>query len=133
YTWSGPNSFVYNGATPTIGAAGAVHNGHYIVTGTINGCSLKDTVIVNVKPTPAIPTAANNAPLCEGEPLNLTGATTTTGVTYGWTGPNSYTSGSQNPTITNTTTAMSGNYIVTATLDGCSSSATTTVLVKPMP
>jgi hypothetical protein len=133
YLWRGPNSFSTTNSQPFIANAMLIHSGKYYTTLKFNSCEVNDTFDVIVKPTPATPTATNNGPICEGEPLNLSGFTATTGVTYSWTGPNSYTSGSQNPTITNTTTAMSGNYIVTATLDGCSSSATTTVLVNPMP
>src|SRR3990172_3621356 len=54
-------------------------------------------------PTAVSASAAPN-PICEGSTLNLTGgATNATG--WSWTGPNSYTSSSQSPTITNITAA----------------------------
>ncbi|MCP9769278.1 hypothetical protein EGI22_15290 [Lacihabitans sp. LS3-19] len=37
------------------------------------------------------------------------------GTTYAWTGPNSFVSTDQNPSITSATVAMSGNYMVTVT------------------
>ena len=79
------------------------------------------------------PTAGANTPLCEGETLNLT-ATSVSGATYSWTGPNGFTSALQNPSITGTTTANSGNYQVIATVSGCSSApATIAVVVNPTP
>ena len=84
--------------------------------------------------TPNIaPTAGNNGPICAGSTLNLT-ASTISGATYAWTGPNGFTSALQNPTIANATTAASGTYSVTATIGGSTSSpATTSVTVNAAP
>ncbi len=82
---------------------------------------------------PATPTASNNGPIWAGATLNLT-ASTVSGATYSWTGPNGFTSASQNPSIINATTNASGTYSVTATVGGCTSSAgTTTVVVNLIP
>jgi hypothetical protein len=63
--------------------------------------------------------------------LNLT-ASTVEGATYGWTGPDGFTSTDQNPSITNVTAAAAGSYNVTATIAGCSSApGTVTVTVNP--
>ncbi|HEY9177158.1 MAG TPA: hypothetical protein VIN07_05685, partial [Flavipsychrobacter sp.] len=133
YAWTGPGGFNSSGATPFINNATAAQNGDYYVTGTLNGCSLRDTVTVLVKPLPAKPVATVNTPVCAGETLNFTATTSTSGVSWSWAGPGSYSSTTQNPTITGTTTAMSGNYIVAAILNGCSRTDTVNVLVKPMP
>ena len=74
---------------------------------------------------PAAPTAGNNGPVCPGSTLSLT-ASTVSGATYAWTGPNGFTSSAQNPTIPNATTAATGTYSVTATVNGCTSAAGTT-------
>ena len=82
---------------------------------------------------PSIPTAGNNGPVCVGSPLTLT-ASTISGATYSWTGPNGFTSSSKNPTVSSSaTTAMSGTYSVNATITGgCASiDGTTTVTVNP--
>jgi hypothetical protein len=80
---------------------------------------------------PAIPTAGYNSPLYAGMTLHLT-ASTVSGATYRWTGPNGFTSTSQNPSIPGATTADSGVYSVTATVDACTSTAATTaVTVNP--
>lgn len=67
------------------------------------------------------PTVNNNPPpVCEGTTLNL--SSSGTGTSYNWTGPNSFSSTQQNPTVSlNATTAMSGDYYVTQTLAGCTS------------
>jgi hypothetical protein len=82
---------------------------------------------------PSAPTANNNGPICAGSTLNLT-ASTVSGATYSWTGPNGFTSGVQNPSIAGATTNASGVYSVTATAGGCASPAgTTTVAVNALP
>ncbi|NLU40271.1 MAG: hypothetical protein GXX78_15440, partial [Bacteroidales bacterium] len=82
---------------------------------------------------PAAPTAGSNSPICAGSTLTLT-ASTISGATYSWTGPNGFTSSAQNPNITNATIAATGTYSVTATVSGCTSSAgTTSVTVVPQP
>lgn len=82
---------------------------------------------------PNTPIVANNGPLCADATLSLTSHSTTTGVTYAWTGPGGFTSTDQNVTIPNATTAISGIYTVTVTLNSCKSTASTTVEVNPNP
>ena len=78
--------------------------------------------------------ASNNGPLCVGGTLNLTAAG---GSSYSWTGPNAFSSLLQNPTISNVTSLEAGIYTVTVTgVGGCpgfSGSASTTVVVNPLP
>lgn len=96
--------------------------------GSLVGLSNEATVNVYTYPTAS---ASNDAPVCEGENINLTG-TTDIGVTFAWTGPNSYTSSSQSPTLTGVTVAEGGTYSFVATANGCSSApATTVVVVNP--
>ncbi|RQO66030.1 hypothetical protein DBR43_27705 [Pedobacter sp. KBW06] len=61
--------------------------------------------------------AGSNAPVCAGSSLNLT-ATTVSGATYAWTGPNGFTSALQNPVITYSA-AFAGTYTVQVTIPGC--------------
>jgi|GEM_PF-737077 len=133
YAWSGPNGYNDTGSASSIGGALAAHTGDYYVVATLNGCSLQDTLALYVKPLPAKPVAGSNSPLCAGETLNLTLSNTVTGVSYDWSGPGNYTSTQQNPVISNTSTSASGNYIVTATLNGCVNKDTAIVQVKPLP
>lgn len=133
YSWTGPSGFSSNTQNTKTGATSASANsGNYIVTMTTSqGCVTKDTTVVTVKPLPAKPTAGSNSPLCTGATLNLTGSSSTSGVSYSWIGPNSFSSGTQNPSKGSVTTADNGSYIVTATLNGCSRKDTTAVTVYP--
>lgn len=59
----------------------------------------------------------NDSTLCTGETFNLF-TNLTNGkdpITYSWTGPNGFTSTLANPSISNVTTANSGNYTLTVT------------------
>jgi hypothetical protein len=80
---------------------------------------------------PPAPTAGNNSPVFAGMTLNLT-ASTVPGASYVWTGPNGFSSTSQNPSIVNADTNAAGLYSVTAAVGGCvSASAVTLVTVNP--
>jgi polygalacturonase len=102
--------------------------GTYSVTVTDSkGCTTSCGATLTVNPTPTAPTAANNGPIVEGDTLNLT-ASTIAGVTYNWTGPNSFASTNQNPSISNATSAAGGTYLVTVTdSNGCTSAAGPTI------
>jgi gliding motility-associated-like protein len=81
-----------------------------------------------------VTTASNNGPVCIGTPLTLTGGPD--GMTsYYWTGPNGYSSVLQNPTVAaSATSAMAGVYtLLTTNSNGCQNSASTTVIVNPLP
>lgn len=98
-----------------------------------------DTAIVTVLPanhpqcsSTCSVTAGSNSPICQGQTLNLT-ATSLPGYTYSWTGPNNFTSNTQNPTITNASTLASGDYIVVATSGTVQCVDTVTVIVNPAP
>ncbi|MBB3054945.1 DUF2341 domain-containing protein [Mucilaginibacter gotjawali] len=77
---------------------------------------------------------AGSAPTCANSTLALQ-VNTVSGDTYSWTGPNSFTSTSQNPTVsTSATTAMAGTYTCTVTSPGgCTSSIDVTAVVNAAP
>ena len=83
-------------------------------------------------PTPPPPPVASyNNPMYAGMTLYLS-ASTVAGATYNWTGPNGFTSASQNPSIIKADPSASGTYSVTATVGGLTSSpGTVTVTVNP--
>ncbi|MFK7775500.1 MAG: PKD domain-containing protein [Saprospiraceae bacterium] len=69
----------------------------------------------------------SNAPLCDGDTLELYG---NLGTIFVWTGPNGYVSTSMNPTINTVTELESGNYSLTITDDfGCTASADVDVFI----
>ena len=128
FSWTGPNGFASALQNPSITAATVLASGNYIVNTTVSGCSSPNsTVPVVVKPTPMV-TASNNGPLCEGSTLILT-ANNISGASYSWSGPSGFTSTLENPSISNALVAQSGNYAVTATLNGCPSTASITSAV----
>lgn len=98
------------------------------------GCS--DSIILPVvvlKSTITLTKTSNNGPVCEGQPIKLF-TDTITNATYSWTGPNGFTSGLQNPVISISNASNTGIYEATASLLGCVSYPSTTLLqVKPTP
>jgi hypothetical protein len=58
--------------------------------------------------------ASSNSPICIGSNLNLT-ESGGEAVSWDWTGPNSFTSSSQNPTISSVSSSEAGLYTVTIT------------------
>ena len=127
FQWTGPNGYASTLQNPTVNAATFAFNGTYSVSQTIQGCtSSPATTQVVVSPIPTT-IAGSNSPVCLGGALNLT-ATTVSGGTYSWVGPNGFTSTQQNPTIPNAQVVNGGSYSVTVTANGCiSSSSVTTV------
>jgi uncharacterized protein (TIGR02145 family) len=83
-------------------------SGEYIFSSTLaNGCSQSASTFVTVSTTAL---ANINGPVCVGGALNLTSST---GSSYTWSGPNSFSSSVQNPSVsTSATTAMAGIYTV---------------------
>jgi len=84
---------------------------------------------------PPPPVASNNGPICAGQLLQLS-ASSVPGAIYRWAGPNGFTSGLQNPSVSNATTLASGSYSLTVTVGGCTSApatTTATVITTPPP
>ncbi|WP_207434270.1 cohesin domain-containing protein [Sabulibacter ruber] len=120
------------GASYTTPSLSATTTYYVSVVSSANCESTRTPVTATVKATPATPVATASATQVGGT-LKLS-ASTVTGATYSWTGPNGFTSTQQNPTIPNATTAHSGTYSVVAIINGCSSVAgTVTVTVINVP
>lgn len=85
-----------------------------------NSCKKKDdSEAAKTCSTPA-PQASSNGPVGIGDTLKLT-AQSVSGASYYWKGPNGFASTAQNPFVLNYQQTNSGDYIVTATIDGCTS------------
>lgn len=132
YTWS---AGLGTGASKTVSPTTTTL---YTVSVTDNkNCAATATVNVTVNQTP-IAVAAGDVE-CVGSTVNLSSSNTntsiTTGLTYSWAGPNSFTSSTQNPAITNVTAAAGGVYTVTITsgIGGCTATATVNVIINPLP
>ena len=133
YYWTGPNAFTSAAQNPTMNPATTAMTGTYSLYVVSSGCTSSTvTTPVTVNTTPATPTVGANTPVCAGQSLNLT-ANAFTG-TYYWTGPNAYTSATQNPVLNPATTAMAGTYSLYLVENGCTSgTATQAVIVNPAP
>ncbi len=133
YQWSGPGSFSSSVQNPTIASAALSNAGTYSLNITVGGCTstAASTTNVIVNPTPTAATASSNSPVCQNTSINLS-ATTVSGATYLWSGPNSFSSTDQNPVIPNAQAVNAGSYSVTTIVNGCSSSANaTSVVINP--
>ena len=67
---------------------------------------------------PPKPAPSSNSPVCAGQTINLT-ASSVSGATYIWTGPNGFYSTNQNPSIPNAAANHSGDYCVRVYVAGC--------------
>lgn len=133
YSWSGPNGFTSSVQNPTIASVTGASAGNYSLFVNVSGCGSTATVIaVSVNTTPSAPSASSNGSICEGSNINL--GASNGGTSYNWSGPNTFISSVQNPTITSASTLATGMYSVTQTINGCiSPAATVSVTVNPVP
>lgn len=101
----------------------------FTATCTVPGCGnpvISNEISLQVNKVTA--TASNAGPIYVGESIKLS---STGGVKYAWTGPASFASNEQNPTISNATLAMGGVYGVLVTdNNNCTAKAETTVLIN---
>ncbi|HRI58602.1 MAG TPA: gliding motility-associated C-terminal domain-containing protein [Saprospiraceae bacterium] len=121
YSWSGPNGFTSTIQNPPATAAG---NYTVTVTNNSNNCTATATATVNLNNTPPPAAATVSGPITCPTPVVNLSATPASGATYSWSGPNGFTSTSQNPTAN-----AAGAYIVTVTANsnGCTAAATVNV------
>ena len=123
YTWS-------SGSLGSTFASYPANNQQYSVVGSALGCTNTATANIFLKQIPIV-TAVSNSPRCNGDQLlfNAYG-----GISYFWSGPNGFTSTSQNPGLSPASLLNTGVYHVTVTaVNGCTASASNTVLVNPSP
>ncbi|MBU0489439.1 MAG: hypothetical protein KKD31_15960, partial [Bacteroidetes bacterium] len=131
WSWSGPNGFTSTVQNPEISSVTTAASGIYTLTAS-NACGSATAVNTSAVTVNNIPTGASAAatpnPICAGQTLSLTGSAT--GATsWSWAGPNSYTSSSQNPSISSVTTAAAGTYTLTASNSCGSATAVNTASV----
>ncbi|NVO04266.1 MAG: hypothetical protein HXX09_16355, partial [Bacteroidetes bacterium] len=129
-TLVGTTSGTINGTIPLITPAGIGYRVR-VVSSNPFFISQPNASNITVKALPVI-TASSNSPICEGAALNLTSSLAGAD-SYSWTGPNTFTDNVQNPTIPAATAAAAGVYNVSATVSGCSNSATSTVVINASP
>ncbi|MBI2271322.1 MAG: T9SS type A sorting domain-containing protein, partial [Bacteroidetes bacterium] len=131
YSWSGPNGFTSALQNPAISNVTLATAGVYTVTIT-NSLNTTSTLTtsVTVITSSASATASSSSPGCIGAPVNLFASA---GDSYSWAGPNGFTSALQNPTINNASSLAAGTYTVTVNSAGCTSTATTGIVMNASP
>jgi gliding motility-associated-like protein len=127
FLWTGPNGYTSTNQNITI--TGINNNDAGLYTLNLGGCAnVASNTIVNVITSP---TVSGDTSICEGDTLHLV-SITTIGNSYLWTGPNGFSSTSQNVSIPNASINNSGIY--TLILNGCiSASFNSTVKISTNP
>ncbi|MBS1647885.1 MAG: gliding motility-associated C-terminal domain-containing protein [Bacteroidetes bacterium] len=141
-TANGASTYAWSPSTGLSALTGSLITGtpnattNYTVTGTdAHGCINTATTSITVNSLPT-PTASANTP-CETEQALTLTCTPVGTYTYSWSGPNTFTSSVQSPSITNlnqVTMSASGIYSVTVTdINGCYAQTMVTVTINPKP
>jgi gliding motility-associated-like protein len=133
YAWTGPTVGTPAGTTPTSASTNVSAAGTYTLTVTdpSNNCVASTQVTVNTNLTnPQLSVGPNLLLSCTVSSVNLTASSSTSGVTYAWTGPTGSTPAGTTPSSSTTNVSAAGTYSVTVTnpVNGCVS--TSTVLVS---
>ncbi|MEI6409181.1 MAG: choice-of-anchor V domain-containing protein [Bacteroidota bacterium] len=122
YSWSGPGGFTSGIQSPSVNTAGTYT---VTVTNPANSCtSTASAIVTSNTVAPPSSATAGNVLTCATTTSQVFGNSGVTGATYHWTGPNSFVSNLQNPTVN-----APGAYLLTVTnpANGCTSTATATV------
>ncbi len=131
FSWSGPVAYSSSTQNPSLANSNVGMSGSYTVTVTDSyGCtetaSTSATVVV-VTPV----SITSGTPYCEGENIQLN-ATTVIGATYAWTGPGTFSSAVEDPSIPNCVVTNGGAYSVIVTdVNSCTATANTNIVVSP--
>lgn len=126
YTWSGPGIVSGgNTASPVVNAAGT-----YTLVGSASGCtSTPKTVTVNANNTaPSVTSSSSGTITCATPTVNAMVSTTTSPVSYNWSG-SGIVSGASTATI-NVNQGGTYNYTVTNTANGCKTSGSRAVTIN---
>ncbi len=120
YAWTGPGGYTSTATDPVITEPGT----YTLIVTAANGCTATATTTVDQDITTPNASAQGATLTCNETSVTLTGSSTTTGVTYTWTGPGGFNSNDQSPLVNN-----EGTYTLTVTsANGCTATATAEVL-----
>ncbi|MBP9151320.1 MAG: T9SS type A sorting domain-containing protein [Flavobacteriales bacterium] len=146
--WQGNNPANCSGSTGAVNLGQAPNqygpitaNNTYCIRARDNATQLWSAcgciAVNNITTSPTATARANGnltaATVTAPSAISLTATSSISGSTFSWSGPNNFSSTQQNPPAINpSTTANAGQYCVTATANGCSSTpACVTVTVNP--
>ncbi|MGZ4042950.1 MAG: T9SS type B sorting domain-containing protein [Bacteroidia bacterium] len=135
YTWTNSSNTIVGNSPNLLNQFAGTYN---LLVKDGKGCTKTFGPYSIINPgAPGSPTVSATATtLCVGATINLFASSSTGGATYTWSGPNSFSSSQQNPTLTAASINNSGIYSVFATASNCSGPATTlaiTVNNNPAP
>jgi len=118
YSWTGPSSFASSLQNPSVSVAGT-----YTVVATNSAGTGAATYTVTANNNAPDVSATGGALACASSVM-LHASSSVSGATYAWTGPSSFTSSSQNPTV-----STAGTYTVTVRdpANGCTASQSVSV------
>ncbi len=110
---------------------------------TPDGCTNNQTVSVQVNPTPPLSSSFNPPAVCSGSSFNYIAQSTTSGASFNWSratlpaisnGAGSGSGSNISEILVDTTvSAVTVNYVVTVSANGCSNNQVVSVVVNPTP
>jgi len=127
FVWSGPNNFTSTAQNPNVNTAGTYT---VVVTSSANGCTNTATVAVAQNNTAPTASATAETLTCADTLAQITTTTNANPATFAWSGPNNFTSTTQNP---NVNTAGTYTVVVTNGPNGCTQTATVAVAQNTAP
>ena len=131
--WIGPNNNIISLTnTYTKPVNQLADSGRYILKESLLGCYKSDTIHLVADTTPVASISSNNPP-CKNQFLSLQTGATVTGTVFSITGPNGFNTVKTSDTIFNYSYNDTGTYILTASLNGCSSTATLLTSIREIP
>lgn len=124
YSWSGPNSYSYEGKTAVITQAGFIHDGLYTLITKKSACSSQPfTRRVKVFQDNYYPDIEGDSNYCEGELISLSTSANSVSEYY-WQGPGGFESRTQSAIINSAYIKNSGIYSLRVRKNGCYSQQT---------
>jgi hypothetical protein len=135
YIWQGPNGFTATGPAVEITINSVNQGGSYTVTSVVNGnCRSSSSVTtVSIKPSPRLPVASTNSPVCMGNILRLTASPIINGK-YLWQGPLGFVAQTSEVSLPISSLEQAGLYSLQVIQGGCTSAtALAPVVVYPLP
>lgn len=135
YDWTFPGGSPTSSSLLNPGAITYPTDGTFTVSLTVtNQCGAQTaTTPIIVNPIPPALNPQVNSPLCVGQTANFT-SDAFPGVTYNWSGPNTFSSTQQNFSLTNVSVLQAGTYQLIGSIGGCPGpAATVDLVINPLP
>jgi gliding motility-associated-like protein len=130
YLWKDPTGVTVSSSSISRSATSA-YAGTYTLTSSKNGCTSDKTFTASITTYPTATISGLSAAICTGYSATVS-ATTGSGLTYAWTGPNGFTASTSSFTLNNIGASNAGLYSVTVS-NGCAATASATLTTKNSP